>query len=133
MANSLPSNRALLVTLVIVLPPQITNLLYLSTGENSLNRLWCTSLCGPLLGSWDLESRINLRVKSILLGLGSLISYSGFYNPRQVPELPFSLDSSDRNGMITFKRLGGVVDCNNCSDIVSFVMTIIDCSGGKKL
>lgn len=82
-----------------------------------------------------MESRINLGVKSILLGLGSLISYNGFSNPRQAPELPFSLGSSDRNGMITFKRLVGVLDlsCTNCSDVVSFVMAIIDCSGWKKL
>lgn len=68
MAHNLPSNNVLLIVLVIVLP---SNLLY-QAQENSQNRLWFINLCWPTLGLWDLEDRTNLRVKSVVLQLGSL-------------------------------------------------------------
>lgn len=52
-----------------------------------------------------------------------------------VPELPFRLESSDRNDLATSERLVAVAGLahTNYPDIISFVMTIVDCSGWKKL
>lgn len=55
------------------------------------------------------------------------LSFSGFYYSRQVPELPFNLDSSDKKVGLHLRVVGIVALAHtNCPDIISFVILIIE-------